>query len=98
MVMVTFMLKLILEIFISTLNKFKGGSKPIPYFFKKYVMGLIDKIKQNQPEPQLSNQLNSEELEVLLSLIKKSSFLGEDIEPLYNMVVKLQNQYIEQTK
>lgn len=61
-------------------------------------MGLIDKIRQNQPEPQLSNQLNSEELEVLLSLIKKSSFLGEDIEPLYNMVVKLQNQYIEQTK
>jgi hypothetical protein len=61
-------------------------------------MGLIDKIRQNQPEPQPSNQLNSEELEVLLSLIKKSSFLGEDIEPLYNMVVKLQNQYIEQTK
>lgn len=42
------------------------------------------------------NQLTSKEIEVLLSLIKKTNFLGEDIEPLYIMVVKLQNQYTEQ--
>ena len=49
----------------------------------------------NLPTP---NQLNARELEILLSLIKRSQFLGEDIEPLYIMVIKLQNQYLDQTK
>lgn len=49
----------------------------------------------NFPTP---NQLNARELEILLSLIKRSQFLGEDIEPLYIMVIKLQNQYLDQTK
>ena len=44
------------------------------------------------------NQLSTKEIEVLLSLIKRTTFLGEDIEPLYNLVMKLQNQYIELTK
>ena len=44
------------------------------------------------------NQLSLGEIEILLSLIKRSTFLGEDLEPLYNMVIKLQNQYLEQTK
>ena len=47
----------------------------------------------------LSNSnLNAKEIEVLLSLIKRSTFLGEDVEIIYNMVVKLQNQYLEQSK
>ena len=49
----------------------------------------------NLPTP---NQLNARELEILLSLIKRSQFLGEDIEPLYIMVIKLQNQYLDQIK
>jgi hypothetical protein len=49
----------------------------------------------NFPTP---NQLNARELEILLSLIKRSQFLGEDIESLYIMVIKLQNQYLDQTK
>lgn len=53
-------------------------------------------IQQPQSTPQSSNQLSVKEIEVLLSLIKRSNFLGEDIEPLYNMVIKLQNQYLEQ--
>jgi hypothetical protein len=44
------------------------------------------------------NHLNVREIEILLSLIRRSTFLGEDLEPLYNMVIKLQNQYTEQTK
>jgi hypothetical protein len=48
--------------------------------------------------PLLPAQLNAKELEVLLSLIKASTFLGEDVEAIYNMVIKLQNQYLEQTK
>jgi endonuclease III len=53
------------------------------------------KLTQTKQTP---NQLNSKELEVLLTLIKRSSFLGEDVEAIYTMVVKLQNQYLEQTK
>ena len=48
--------------------------------------------------PLLPAQLNAKELEVLLSLIKASTFLGEDVEVIYNMVIKLQNQYLEQTQ
>ncbi len=58
-------------------------------------------INTNKNETKTSltlNQLNPKELEMLLVLVKKSSFLGEDVETIYNMVVKLQNQYIEQTK
>ena len=62
-------------------------------------MGLIDKIRPNpQPQEVPSNQLSQQEIEVLLSMIKRTTFLGEDLEPLYNLVVKLQNQYTEQSK
>ena len=44
-----------------------------------------------------SYQLTQAELEVLLSLIKRSTFVGEDIENLYNLVSKLQQQHINQT-
>ena len=56
-------------------------------------------IPQNNTEKPLSpTQLNVKEIEILLSLIKRSTFLGEDVEAIYHMVVKLQNQYLEQTK
>jgi hypothetical protein len=61
----------------------------------------IAEVVKETPVPtqaQLSPQLNLRELEILLSLVKKSTFLGEDIEPLYNMVIKLQTQYLDQTK
>jgi hypothetical protein len=51
---------------------------------------------KNKNIPLTPNQLNVKELEVLLSIIRKSTFVGEDIEPIYNMVIKLQNQYLEQ--
>ena len=53
---------------------------------------------QNKENTLSPDQLTLKEIEILLSLIKRSTFLGEDIEPLYNMVIKLQNQYLEQTK
>jgi hypothetical protein len=48
--------------------------------------------------PLYSSQLSAKEIEVMLSIVKRTTFLGEDIEPLYNLVVKLQNQYTEITK
>jgi hypothetical protein len=61
-------------------------------------MGLIDKIINNTPVPQHSNQLNVQELEFLILLIKESSFKGEDLETVYNTTLKLQNQFLEQNK
>jgi hypothetical protein len=62
-------------------------------------MGILDKIRtSSSSEEQPSNQLTIQEIEVLLSMIKRTTFLGEDIEPLYNLIIKLQDQYIEQTK
>ena len=59
-------------------------------------MSILDRITQKPKEVNL-NQLTIQEIEVLLSMIKRTNFLGEDIEPLYNLIVKLQNQYTEQT-
>jgi hypothetical protein len=62
-------------------------------------MGILDKIKPSSlPQEQPTNHLTTQEIEVLLSMIKRTTFLGEDIEPLYNLIIKLQDQYIEQTK
>lgn len=65
-------------------------------------MGLkVNHIDGQTPQnniPLSSNQLTVQEIEVLLSMVKRTSFLGEDIEPLYNLVNKLQNQHIEQNK
>ena len=60
-------------------------------------MGLIDKItnktntNNNTPAPE---QLNEQELEFLLTLIKNTSFRGEHVELVYNTTLKLQNQYL----
>jgi hypothetical protein len=58
-----------------------------------HVSGDYKKIQPLSP-----NQLSAKEIEVLLSMVKRTTFIGEDIEPLYHLVVKLQNQYTEQTK
>lgn len=71
-------------------------------------MGLIDKTKQVQTSiPQNKEQLNIEqveyqdelhlaELELLLTLVKQSTFKGEFVEVVYNTILKLQNQYFKQ--
>jgi hypothetical protein len=63
-------------------------------------MSILDKIK-SQPvttQPLNENTLTLEEIEIVLSMMKRTTFLGEDIEPLYNIIIKLQNQYINLTK
>lgn len=49
---------------------------------------------ENKKEPQSDIQLNELEIAALLSLIKQSSFNGSDIETIYNLVLKLQQQYV----
>jgi hypothetical protein len=62
-------------------------------------MSLINNKYNTQnisPNPQ--QELNVEELEFLLLLIKQSTFMGEDIEKIYITTLKLQNQYINKNK
>jgi len=54
-------------------------------------MALIDKVLNKKDDPY---QLSKEEIQFLIELIKRSSFQGESLESLYNLVLKLQNQYI----
>ena len=44
------------------------------------------------------NALSTEEIAFLLELLKKSTFVGEHVETVYNTALKLQNQYLEQSK
>ena len=39
------------------------------------------------------NGLDKQELSIILNLIKETSFKGEDIETMYNLILKLQDQY-----
>jgi hypothetical protein len=76
--------------------------KQIKNFIKK-VMGfnasnVKGDTRQYLSTPTPSNQLTTQEIEVLLSIIKRTTFLGEDIEPLYNLIIKLQSQHTEQNK
>lgn len=61
-------------------------------------MGLIDKIiKKEEVVTTDPNQLTVPELQLALQLLKQSSIKGEQVEIFYNLVVKLQNQFIKQT-
>ena len=55
-------------------------------------MGLLDIINKSKGED-TTNNLTKEELEFLLLALKKTTFVGEHLEMLFNIVIKLQNQY-----
>lgn len=52
-------------------------------------MSIINK----NPQSIINENLGKQEIEFLLKLIKDITFKGEDIELLYNLILKLQNQY-----
>ena len=59
-------------------------------------MSLLNKlVGKGQEDP---NALTKQEIEFLLVLIKQSSFQGESLESLYNLVLKLQQQYLSLDK
>jgi hypothetical protein len=58
-------------------------------------MSIIDKLKsQSKPEP--NRQLTKQEIEFLLVLLKDVSIRGEHVETFYNIILKLQEQYLKQ--
>lgn len=68
-------------------------------------MGILDKItaakKEEQPQPQAvvdPNRLSPPELQLLLQMLAETTIKGSQVELFYNLILKLQNQYLEQTK
>ena len=62
-------------------------------------MSLITKIIGTSSQPTADpNVLNKQEIELLLALVKQSHFQGESLENLYNLVLKLQQQYLSLDK
>ena len=62
-------------------------------------MGIINKANiQNKTQVLDVNRLNQQELEFLLNTLKQTMVKGEHVELFYNLIIKLQNQYVEQTK
>jgi hypothetical protein len=60
---------------------------------------FVDTIRQNNPAVVRDiNQLTTAEIEFLLSLIKDSTFKGEQVEIVYNTTFKLQQQYTNNQK
>ena len=45
-----------------------------------------------------NNTLNLEDLDFLLQYLRNADLKGHQVEMFYNLVIKLQNQYIEQSK
>lgn len=65
-------------------------------------MGILDKltaakqqevVQEQLPDP---NKLSPQEIQMALHLLKQATIKGEQVEIFYNLVVKLQNQYIQQ--
>jgi hypothetical protein len=66
--------------------------------FKASNLNIKDQPQENHQTSLSPEQLNTQEIEILLSLIKRSTFLGENIESLYTLVIKLQQQYLNINK
>lgn len=56
-------------------------------------MGLMDVISKQKPAEDI-NQLNAQDLEYLLVTLKSITLRGDQVEQFYNLVIKLQNQYV----
>jgi hypothetical protein len=58
-------------------------------------MSILDKLKsQSAPEPTV--RLTKQEIEFLLTILKDVSIRGEHVETFYNIILKLQEQYLKQ--
>ena len=54
-------------------------------------MGLLDKQKKQTQKNELT-KLNENEIKYLITLIGKSEFKGVDLQTVYSITAKLQNQ------
>jgi hypothetical protein len=63
-------------------------------------MAIIDKIRKTTTTTKINNpplfskdSLDQKEITIILELIKNTSFRGDNIETIYGLILKLQNQY-----
>ena len=63
-------------------------------------MAIIDKLRKTPKEIKVNNppllskdSLDQTEITIILNLIKSTSFRGDNIETIYGLILKLQNQY-----
>jgi hypothetical protein len=63
-------------------------------------MAIIDKLrkqnkvtKANNPPLLSKDSLDQKEITIILELIKNTNFRGDNIETMYGLILKLQNQY-----
>jgi len=63
-------------------------------------MAILDKLKKqnqitkaNNPSLLSKNNLDKKEITIILNLIKNTTFKGDNLETMYNLVLKLQNQF-----
>jgi len=62
---------------------------------RKFIMGIVQKSTSVE---NFEDDLTKEEYEFIFWMIKNSTFKGENIEFLYNLITKLQNQYLRLKK
>lgn len=81
------------------MRAFGSGLKRL---LKKVVMGfnaknviVNNKVEESKQAPLPVLNLNKEELEVLLNLIRESHFKGEHVQKIFELVLKLQDYYIK---
>jgi hypothetical protein len=58
-------------------------------------MSIIDKLK-SQTKSEAISQLSKQEIEFLLIMLKDVSVRGDQVETFYNIILKLQDQYLKQ--
>tara|TARA_B100001093_G_scaffold516668_1_gene596002 strand:- start:1721 stop:2005 length:285 start_codon:yes stop_codon:yes gene_type:complete len=89
-------------------NNIRAVFKKVSPFLKSIVMGFKGNmnIKKTKPEfeavkkdlKNAKSSLDQDEIGIILNLIKENSFKGKDLEIIYNLVIKLQDQYLSLEK
>ena len=84
---------------VNSFNIFKINVKKIIILFKNKLLSIF-KTKNTSKSTLLIDNVNleQEEIQFILIMLRNSTFKGENVEIFYNTVVKLQNQYINQQK
>jgi len=58
-------------------------------------MSIIDRLK-SQSKQESASQFTKQEIEFLLTILKDVSIRGDQVEIFYNIILKLQEQYLKQ--
>jgi len=84
---------------VNSFHIFKIKVKKIIILFKNKLLSIFKTKNTSKSTLRIDNvNLDQEEIQFILIMLRNSTFKGEHVEIFYNTVVKLQNQYINQQK